>query len=100
GQSQRLHTAEAVAHWKSKGLDLTPIFRTHEDKGPTRRMRGQDHGLDRALDQTFIQLAEGALEDAHPVTLELPVRNVNRTVGTLLGSEVTRRYGAEGLAED
>ncbi len=100
GQSQRLHTDTAVAHWKSKGLDLSPIFRKVEDKGPTRRVRGQEHGLDRALDQTLIQLAEGALEDAHPVTLELPVRNVNRTVGTLLGSEVTRRYGADGLAED
>ncbi|MGW5521468.1 glutamate synthase large subunit [Gordonia sp. NPDC003950] len=100
GQSQRLHTDSAVAHWKSKGLDLSPIFRRVEDKGPTRRVRGQDHGLDKALDQTMIQLAEGALEDAHPVTLELPVRNVNRTVGTLLGAEVTRRYGAEGLSED
>ncbi len=63
-------------------------------------MRDQDHGLDQALDQTLIQLAEGALEDAHPVRLELPVRNVNRTVGTLLGSEVTRRYGAQGLPDD
>ncbi len=100
GQSQRLHTDTAVAHWKSKGLDLSPIFRKIEDKGPTLRVRGQDHGLDKALDQTMIQLAEGALEDAHQISLELPVRNVNRTVGTLLGSEVTRRYGAEGLAED
>ncbi|WGJ84046.1 glutamate synthase large subunit [Gordonia sp. SMJS1] len=100
GQSQRLHTDAAVAHWKSKGLDLSPIFRKVEDKGPSRRVRGQEHGLERALDQTLIQLAEGALEDAHPVTLELPVRNVNRTVGTLLGSEVTRRYGADGLADD
>ena len=100
GQSQRLHTDTALAHWKSKGLDLTPIFRKVTDKGPSRRIRGQDHGLDKALDQTMIALAEGALEDAHPVTLELPVRNVNRTVGTLLGSEVTRRYGAEGLSED
>ncbi|PRC56683.1 hypothetical protein C6A85_37365, partial [Mycobacterium sp. ITM-2017-0098] len=64
------------------------------------RVRDQDHGLDQALDRTLIQLAEGALEDAHPVRLELPVRNVNRTVGTLLGSEVTRRYGAQGLPED
>jgi glutamate synthase domain-containing protein 3 len=63
-------------------------------------MRDQDHGLEHALDQTLVALAEGALEDAHPVVLELPVRNVNRTVGTLLGSEVTRRYGAAGLPED
>ncbi|GAA1482968.1 glutamate synthase large subunit [Gordonia sinesedis] len=100
GQSQRLRTDVAVAHWKNKGLDLTPIFRRVTDAGPTRRVRGQDHGLDRALDRTLVQLAEGALQDAHPVTLELPVRNVNRTVGTLLGSEVTRRYGAAGLADD
>ncbi len=60
---------------------------------------GQDHGLDIALDQTLIQLCEGALLDARPVTLELPVRNVNRTVGTMLGSMVTRRYGGEGLPD-
>ena len=65
-----------------------------------RRDRDQDHGLDRALDRTLIQLAEGALEDAHAVEIEMPVRNVNRTVGTLLGAEVTRRYGAAGLPDD
>ena len=59
----------------------------------------QDHGLDRALDQTLIALCEGALEDAQPVHLELPIRNVNRTVGTMLGSELTRRYGGEGLPD-
>jgi len=64
-----------------------------------RRVRDQDHGLDKALDQTLIQLAEAALEDAHKVRLELPVRNVNRTVGTLLGAEVTRRYGGQGLPD-
>ncbi|MCW2523705.1 MAG: gltB, partial [Frankiales bacterium] len=57
----------------------------------------QDHGLEAALDNTLIQLCEGPLLDATPVTLELPVRNVNRTVGTMLGSLVTRRYGAAGL---
>jgi len=57
----------------------------------------QDHGLDQALDNTLIQLCEGALLDGTPVSLELPVRNVNRTVGTMLGSLVTRRYGADGL---
>jgi len=56
--------------------------------------------LNKALDRTLIALAEGALEDAHPVRLELPVRNVNRTVGTMLGAEVTRRYGAAGLPDD
>jgi glutamate synthase (NADPH/NADH) large chain len=100
GHSEALHTAPGVAHWKSKGIDLSPIFHTPDTDSPRRRVREQYHALDKALDQTLIQLAEGALEDAHPVHLELPIRNVNRTVGTLLGSEVTRRYGAEGLAED
>ncbi len=66
---------------------------------PRRRVRAQDHGLDVALDQTLIQLCEGALLDARPVSLELPVRNVNRTVGTMLGSMVTRRFGGEGLPD-
>jgi glutamate synthase (NADPH/NADH) large chain len=83
-------------------LDLAPVFAVPENRYGTarRRVRAQDHGLDHALDRTLIQLAEAALEDAHPVRLELPVRNVNRTVGTLLGSEVTKRYGGEGLPAD
>jgi glutamate synthase (NADPH/NADH) large chain len=55
--------------------------------------------LDKALDQTLVQLAEGALADAQPVTLELPIRNVNRTVGTILGHEVTKRYADAGLPD-
>ncbi len=105
GHAEMLDTAEGVAHWKSKGLDLSRVFAVPTDpyggaEAQRRRVREQDHGLDLALDRTLIQLAEGALEDAHPVRLELPVRNVNRTVGTLLGSEVTRRYGAQGLPDD
>ncbi|MGW6374793.1 glutamate synthase large subunit [Rhodococcus sp. NPDC055112] len=105
GRADVLETAEGIAHWKAHGLDLSAIFEIPTDRDGTpmtqrRRQRDQDHGLELALDRTLIQLAEGALEDAHPVRLELPVRNVNRTVGTLLGSEVTRRYGAEGLPDD
>ncbi|WP_430335631.1 glutamate synthase large subunit [Rhodococcus sp. ACT016] len=105
GHPEMLETAVGVAHWKSCGLDLSPIFATEVPQTggavpQRRRVRAQDHGLDLALDRTLIQLAEGALEDALPVRLELPVRNVNRTVGTLLGSEVTRRYGAAGLPDD
>ncbi|ORB30468.1 glutamate synthase large subunit [Mycolicibacterium parafortuitum] len=100
GHAEMLDTADGVAHWKSRGLDLSPVFAVPQSTSERRRVRDQDHGLDEALDRTLIQLAEGALEDAHPVRLELPVRNVNRTVGTLLGSEVTRRYGAAGLPED
>ncbi|QYN16989.1 glutamate synthase large subunit [Amycolatopsis sp. DSM 110486] len=103
GHAEVLDTAEAQAHWKAAGLDLKPIFEVPTETpygGAKRRVRAQDHGLEHALDRTLIQLAEAALEDAHPVRLELPVRNVNRTVGTLLGSEITRRYGGEGLPED
>ena len=64
------------------------------------KTREQDHGLDAALDNTLIQLCEGALLDGRPVRLEMPVRNVNRTVGTMLGSLVTRRFGAAGLPDD
>ncbi|WP_328442957.1 glutamate synthase large subunit [Amycolatopsis sp. NBC_00438] len=102
GHAELLNTDEAVHHWKASGLDLSPIFEVPAETpygGAKRRTRGQDHGLEHALDRTLIQLAEAALEDAHPVRLELPVRNVNRTVGTLLGSEITRRYGGEGLPE-
>ena len=99
GRVDLIDTAQAIEHWKADGLDLTPILTTPEtpyDPSPI-KVREQDHGLDRALDQTLIQLCEGALLDATPVSLEMPVRNVNRTVGTMLGSFVTRRYGADGL---
>ena len=70
------------------------------DGTPRHQVVGQDHGLDRALDNTLIQLAEGALTDGQPVRIELPVRNVNRTVGTMLGSRVTRAFGGKGLPDD
>ena len=102
GHAEVLDTDEAVAHWKTSGLDLTPVFATPESRyaSAKRKVREQDHGLAQALDRTLIQLAEAALEDAHRLRLELPVRNVNRTVGTLLGAEVTRRFGGQGLPDD
>lgn len=102
GHAELLDVDEAIDHWKARGMDLSPVFAVPETRYGTarRRVRAQDHGLDHALDRTLIQLVEAALEDAHPVRLELPVRNVNRTVGTLLGSEVTRRYGGAGLPKD
>src|SRR5690606_15911269 len=65
-----------------------------------RQVVEQDHGLDKALDNTLIQLCEGALKEGRPVRLDMPVRNVNRTVGTMLGSELTRQWGGEGLPDD
>jgi glutamate synthase (NADPH/NADH) large chain len=107
GRVDLLDAALAVAHWKAAGLDLTPVLHVPHAvaEGPLssvtlRQVTGQDHGLDRALDNTLIQLAEGALEEGRPVRLELPIRNVNRTVGTMLGYEVTKRWGGEGLPAD
>ncbi|SFO97103.1 glutamate synthase (NADPH/NADH) large chain [Amycolatopsis arida] len=102
GHAELLDTRDAVEHWKAGGLDLTPIL--HVPELPPRAARHcvtrQDHGLDKALDNTLIQLAEGALNSGDRVRLELPVRNVNRTVGTMLGHELTRRWGGEGLPDD
>jgi glutamate synthase (NADPH/NADH) large chain len=102
GQVELLDTSKAITHWKTAGLDLSAVLAVPETpySATRQRTRSQDHGLERALDQTLIQLCEGALLDGTPVSLELPVRNVNRTVGTMLGSFVTRRYGAEGLPPD
>jgi glutamate synthase (NADPH/NADH) large chain len=102
GHAELLNTDPAMDHWKASGLDLAPVFAVPETRYPSarRKVRDQEHGLEHALDRTLLQLAEGALEDAIPVRLELPVRNVNRTVGTLLGAEVTRRFGGDGLPDD
>ena len=102
GRAELLDTAAAVGHWKAAGLDLEPVL--HVPALPSGAARhcvsSQDHGLDKALDNTLILLAEGALTEGTPVRLELPVRNVNRTVGTMLGSELTRRWGGDGLADN
>ncbi|MGA4988891.1 glutamate synthase large subunit [Nonomuraea bangladeshensis] len=102
GHVELLDTTAAEEHWKASGLDLSPILHRPELPAgtPLRRVTGQDHGLAHALDNTLIQLAEGALEHGTPVTLELPIRNVNRTVGTMLGYQVTKRYGGQGLPDN
>ena len=102
GQTDVLDVDDAVHHWKTWGLDLRPIFHKPElpDGTPRHCTTTQDHGLERALDNTLIQLSEGALRSGDTVRLDLPVRNVNRTVGTMLGYEVTRRWGADGLPDD
>ncbi|MGO9381569.1 MAG: glutamate synthase large subunit [Mycobacterium sp.] len=102
GHADQLESAEAIGHWKAHGLDLAPVLYQPELPEDTARRNTtrQDHGIDRALDNTLIQLAEGALQDGTALRLELPVRNVNRTVGTMLGYEVTKRWGAEGLPDN
>ena len=102
GHAELLDVRGTVDHWKSEGLDVSPIFYVPELAPDQARHQTteQDHGLHLALDQTLIQLAEGTLAGGAPVTLDLPVRNVNRSVGTLLGYHLTRRYGAAGLPDD
>ncbi len=103
GRTEMLDTRPAIEHWKAAGLDLSPILHLPADldpEAPRHRTREQDHGLDKALDNTLIQLCEGALDGGEPVRLDLPVRNVNRTVGTMLGSHLTRRWGGAGLPDN
>jgi glutamate synthase (NADPH) large chain len=101
GQAESLDVARAVDHWKANGLDLTPILYVPELPAgtPRRRTTTQDHGLEKALDNELITLCAEALEHGEPVRASLPIRNVNRTVGTMLGSELTRRYGGAGLPD-
>jgi glutamate synthase (NADPH/NADH) large chain len=99
GRSDLLDTAPAIEHWKASGLDLSPILYSPDVPGARHRVHDQDHGLDRALDQELIGLCAPALESGEPVRARLAIRNVNRTVGTMLGSEVTRRHGGAGLPD-
>ncbi|HKE12593.1 MAG TPA: glutamate synthase large subunit, partial [Myxococcota bacterium] len=100
GRSDLLEAQPALEHWKARGLDFSALLRRPEVSHATRCVEAQDHGLSRALDHMLIDLAKPALERAEAVELQLPIRNVNRTVGTMLGSLVSRRYGPEGLPED
>ena len=101
GRVDRLDVRQAVDHWKARGVDLSSIL--HEPEVPSsigrRCVQPQDHGLDRALDNTLIERCAEAIEQRRPVDISLPIRNVNRTVGTMLGSKITRRWGATGLPD-
>ena len=100
GQVELLDTRDAVEHWKASGLDLAPLLKAPLFAGSRKNTEVQDHGLSAALDNKLIELAEPALSRAEPVAIELPVRNVNRTVGTMLGAELTRTFGGVGLPEN
>ena len=102
GHTEVLDTRRAVDHWKADGLDLAPILHMPDIPEDASRHRtvAQDHGLDRALDMELITLCAPAIERKEPVRAQIPIRNVNRTVGTMLGSEVTRAHGGEGLPDE
>ena len=100
GRVDLIDAKPAVEHWKAQGLDLAPVLAVPTSEHPRRNVTTQDHGLDKALDQQLIAICEPALLTGEPVRAQVPIRNVNRTVGTMLGSELTRRYGAAGLPPD
>jgi glutamate synthase domain-containing protein 2/glutamate synthase domain-containing protein 1/glutamate synthase domain-containing protein 3 len=100
GQMDRLEVQAAIEHWKAKSLDFSELLYQPKVSFDVRNTGRQEHGLEKALDNRLIELARPALEKGEAVEIHLPVRNVNRTVGTMLGSEVSRRYGAEGLPQD
>jgi len=103
GRVDRLEMKKAIDHYKAKGLDFSTIFyqpQVSPDVGRYCRIP-QDHGLEQALDNTtLLALCRQALERGELVAATLPIRNINRVVGTIVGSELTRRYGAAGLPED
>ena len=102
GRTDKLDMRKAVAHWKAQGVDLARLMH-QPNVGPeiaTFNSETQDHGLDKALDNSLIAKAEPALERREPVLIETEVRNINRTVGAMLSGEVAKRYGHAGLPED
>jgi glutamate synthase (NADPH/NADH) large chain/glutamate synthase (ferredoxin) len=102
GRVDKLKTQKALDHWKAKGLDLSPLLCMPEvaPEIATHCVQRQDHGLTDVLDNKLIELCRPAFEREEKVTLELPIRNVNRTAGTMLSSRIAKKYGLEGLPED
>ncbi len=102
GQVQRLRVRPGIDHWKARYLDLSPILVKPEIPEALRKFRTteQDHGIDKALDHRLIERARPALETKTPVEFDIAIRNVNRTVGTLLSAEVSKRYPGGRLPED
>jgi glutamate synthase (NADPH/NADH) large chain len=102
GRTDKLEAKQAVSHWKAKGIDLSAIlYRPEVSEEIGRYCRTtQNHGLEQSLDmQELLDICEPALERKEQVHAVLPIRNINRVVGTILGHEVTKRYGAEGLPD-
>jgi glutamate synthase (ferredoxin) len=102
GRADCLDVEPAVNHWKAKGLDLSPLL--HQPELPStvarRRVRAQDHELEGALDMLLIEKCRPVLDAKTPVEFTIPIHNSDRTVGTMLGYEVTKRYGGQGLPDD
>jgi glutamate synthase (ferredoxin) len=103
GRTDKLAPRKAIEHWKAKGLDFTSILQRPEVWPEVVRYRqiDQDHGIKNSLDVTrLLDICEPAIERGERVHADLPIRNVNRVVGTITGSEVTKKWGPNGLPED
>ncbi len=101
GHVELIDAEKAVNHWKAQGLDISPMLVVPQNPYSSTPFMSvaQDHGLADALDNQLIALSKAALADATPVSISLPIRNVNRTVGTMLGYEITKKWGGDGLPD-
>ena len=102
GRTELLDMQKGIEHWKAKGLDFSKIFYMPQMPADVSRFNNevQSHGLEKALDNRLIELARPALERGEKVTIETPIRNINRTVGTMLSNRIALRYGHEGLPDE
>lgn len=101
GHVELIETRKAVNHWKARGLDISPLLEVPQNpyNQTFYQSVGQQHGLEDALDQGLLELCAPAIEDGTPIELELPIHNVNRTVGAILGNAITKAHGAAGLPD-
>ncbi len=102
GRVDKLKITKAVDHWKAKGLDLTPLLTAPDVPADVPRycVQKQDHGLADILDNKLVELCKDAIDKGEQVKLDLPIRNINRTTGTMLSSKIAKKYGPDGLPED
>ena len=102
GRVDKLTITKAVDHWKAKGLDLTPLLTVPDVPAhvPRHCVQKQDHGLANILDNKLVELCALAIEKGQKVQIDLPIKNVNRTTGTVLSSKIAKKYGPDGLPED
>jgi glutamate synthase (NADPH/NADH) large chain len=102
GRTELLDMRKGIEHWKARGLDFSRIFAMPQMPAEVARFHNenQTHGLQKALDNRLIELSRPALERGEKVAIETPIRNINRTVGTMLSYEIAKRYGHDGLPDD
>jgi len=102
GRTELLDMKKGIEHWKAKGLDFSRVFQMPDMPAEVARFHSekQDHGLEKALDNRLIELAKPAIERGEKVSIDMPIRNGNRTVGAMLSYEIAKRYGHDGLPDD